>query len=487
MRLGLLCWMACAGAPDDTPKASPDSAPPPASTPTPTPTTTDSPTDTAPPPPALVALGPNALQLTAPGPLAGTCSSPDDLLEAHTFATDGSVVDIRGLLANTAYSCVVAGLTLSATTEPLPDWVPPTTVAGAPLSPGYTLFNHWVGVAEAPQEGAVLVDPEGRPRWVHAYAEPPGGVGVDLAFVPPDAVLIGGTVKREPRVIGLDHVERRVLPSCFTGRSHHHHAEPLPDGDLLVLCNAAAASGDDSWEGFGIQRVAADDGLPFTWDAQTALDAGTLPPAPDVDTDDWWHANSVSYVPDDPDGPAYWVSLRIQSQIIRVDAASGEVTWRLGPFGDFVLLDTDGRVADPRRWWFGQHDPEVALPRVLVHDNGFGRPGAGLPSRTVEVELDIPQRTARIVWEHDWVDRYEPLFGDSDRLPDGGVLIAQGRCYGCPDGGLDPGRQARIAEVAPDGSERWALTLTNPDHSLYRAERIDGCAVFANQRYCPVR
>jgi hypothetical protein len=60
------------------------------------------------------------------------------------------------------------------------------------------------------------------------------------------------------------------------------------------------------------------------------------------------------------------------------------------------------------------------------------------------------------------------------------VLVATGHTTGQ---GTGPGW---ILEVDPATDEVvWRLDFTSWTDGLYRAERIDGCAVFGNVRTCP--
>ena len=67
-------------------------------------------------------------------------------------------------------------------------------------------------------------------------------------------------------------------------------------------------------------------------------------------------------------------------------------------------------------------------------------------------------------------------------LPDGHVLVATGHCYDC---GLT-GDRSWIAEVDPvTDAVVWRLDFGSEEDGISRAQLVDGCALFANARYCP--
>ena len=88
----------------------------------------------------------------------------------------------------------------------------------------------------------------------------------------------------------------------------------------------------------------------------------------------------------------------------------------------------------------------------------------------------------RMSWEFTEEGWFETIWGDVDRLPDGHVLITRAHCGTC-----QPASAARtqLVEVDPATNEVvWRLVMEAQDDAGYRAERVDGCAIFANARYC---
>jgi hypothetical protein len=156
----------------------------------------------------------------------------------------------------------------------------------------------------------------------------------------------------------------------------------------------------------------------------------------------------------------------------------------LGPELGDLLVDPAGTPLSDDDWFWSLHDPELQVRdgalEVLLYDNGGRRPGAAY-SRVARYRLAAPGRV-ELLWEWTEPRWYEPNFGSVMTLPDGHVLIGTGHCVDCGT----PGDFAWVAEVDPaTQGVVWRLDFTGDDDSLYRADYIDGCAIFANRRTCP--
>ena len=119
----------------------------------------------------------------------------------------------------------------------------------------------------------------------------------------------------------------------------------------------------------------------------------------------------------------------------------------------------------------------------MIYDNGRFR-SDGKYTRVLELDVDLEARTAQRVWRYTETDWYDALFGDADRLPNGNVLITQGFKY-TQAIVHDPKNRTSIIEVDPlthDVVHR--LDFQEEDDTSYRADRVDGCALFANRAYC---
>jgi len=175
----------------------------------------------------------------------------------------------------------------------------------------------------------------------------------------------------------------------------------------------------------------------------------------------------------------FWLSLRRQDWLIKIDVETDAVIWRLGRQGDFALvssLDDAATPLDDQHWMYQQHAPEIqaregARVSFLVFDNGLVRIDsdgeeidAPQYSRVVEFTLDESAMQATIAFTHGSPDPHDPQWfyadggGDADMLGGGGrMLYVKGR-----DGPY-------ISEISyPSGEERWRYAC--PDRAtLYRA------------------
>lgn len=410
-----------------------------------------------------------------------TCRSADDPLEVHTAATDAhGTATIHGLLAETVFDCALAsGRALeerSFETESLPDWLPRWTMAvEGDAGRAYTLFNHGTDRKEDRQPKLLIVDPEGRLRWYHPVSW--NASDLDASYLGDGRILYGGGNEAPPTVVDL---EGRVLmeaPALPDERWYHHDTERLASGEHLALTSVDNTDGTSTWRGAELQILdPALEGPVWTWSTQRGVDEGWLP-GRERDGGDPYHANSAQGI-----GDQLYVNLRPLSLLVRLDRATGDLVWRMGQGGDFLLLDAAGAPAEPTAWWYGPHAPVVDGDRVLAYDNGATRPVSPRTSRAVEFTFDEATMTARTSWEFTEEGWFEGIWGDVDRLPSGHVLITRASCGRC----LPDPATTQLVEVDPATNEVvWRLVMDLPEDAGYRAERVDGCALFANARYCP--
>ena len=91
------------------------------------------------------------------------------------------------------------------------------------------------------------------------------------------------------------------------------------------------------------------------------------------------------------------------------------------------------------------------------------------------------KHTVTRTWAWAASDEHESIGGDANRLESGNVLVTVGHCLPC-DVSND---HSRIVEVTPDGDVVWRLDFGDERDLLYRAVRVDPCALFSNRAFCP--
>jgi len=418
------------------------------------------------------------------GPATLTCTVPDDPAEEHVLTAADDCLRLRGLLADTRHTCTVSTdddeLSFETTTTPSPITPSWDLIEHDParMSGHYTLFNHglWGDVRDTPHE-LIIVDPEGRTRWVKVMDKP--APDLDASILADGTLLYGGGKRWRPTIETLDGEVLWTAPPSTTGGTTHHHAEQLPSGEIITLVHADDIDPDtlESWTGFAIERWAPDGTLTWSWRSQRGVEEGWLSRT-NPDQDDPWHANALVV----RDGITY-VNLRQKRWLVALDD-DGSLRWRMGSTagGDIELVDADGLPADAADWFYGPHAPELHPDgRFLLYDNGYGRPGGG-SSRAMELVLDEDAMQATVTWswwgEEPW---YEPIWGDIDELPGGNVLLTKGHCDDCAEGQ----RSEQLEVHRASGEVVWRIRHHTADDAAYRAQRLDGCDLFANRRYCP--
>lgn len=438
------------------------------------------------------------VQTEIEGELSLTCEAPGVEGERHVLFREGKgEMRLYGILADTAYLCTLRESASGAVlwsepflTDPLPEDLPTLAVSGdrarASADDGYLLFNHWrLGAGQDELQRLVIADGLGRIRWYLDIPEATTG-GLAGSWISDREVLVtGGGQGSAPAMRDLSgDVLYEVPDPILPEQGYHHEALLTSDGGLLSLQAVVNTKGSASFLGFRIEVRDPETGaLTWEYDSQDDLDRDVLPPGSQADVDPY-HANAITELADDPEGPAFWVSLRGTGTIARIDKASRLITRQVGPEIGMTLLDESGDPRPETDWFWGMHAPEIVVAgdalQMLVYDNGGRRPGAGLYSRVARYL--VQGETAAMSWEWSEPRWYEPNFGSVETLPDGHVLIGTGHCVDCGE----PGDTAWIVEVDPEtDGVVWRLDLGRGDESLYRATALSGCEIFANTSLCP--
>jgi hypothetical protein len=198
-----------------------------------------------------------------------------------------------------------------------------------------------------------------------------------------------------------------------------------------------------------------------------------------VNFEDWDHSNALLHGVEDNGDQFFWVSMRHQDWIVKVDCETDQIEWRFGRQGDFVLQDENGDPYPDDSWYmYQQHAPEWQSHgggrfRFLVFDNGESRmTDTGLYdgpkyTRILEFQLDENTMTARKVWDYGSPDLDDPAHfysvdhGTIIKLQsgDGVMFLRQG-----DDGPF-------LQEVSyPGGELRWRATYTDGSQQIYRSD-----------------
>jgi outer membrane protein assembly factor BamB len=217
--------------------------------------------------------------------------------------------------------------------------------------------------------------------------------------------------------------------------------------------------------GHQLVRLRADGGTEFEWNAwdrvtfEEWIEPNRLEPHDSVGRD-FDHPNSLAF---DRDGN-YIVSFRRLGQVMKIDAATGAIIWRVGGRKSDVTFPDD-----PLGGFSAQHSAAI-LPsgNLLLYDNGNQHEPP--ETRAVEYALDFADRTARLVWQFRHVPSiYTQAVGSAQRLPDGNTLVGYGWI-------------GYAAEAGADGTLEWSATLSVDGQPtvFYRLLRVASLYHFRN-------
>jgi hypothetical protein len=443
---------------------------------------------------------------------------------------------IIGLKPDTKYT-VSAELTSGAesylvgpfewTTPPLPSDFPPLSIPiskPAQMEAGMTQFNPWVNAGK--RIPLVIVDNDGVVRWYYQgyrafddHTRLPNG---NFLFTPDECVLM------EVDVLGnLVHSWYAAkypggCPNIPTGsipvqiESIHHEETLLPNGNLLVLSTEGRwvddfpTSEDDvnapTARAYAVGCVIVE----FTTAGDivkhiplmdlldpTRIGRATIPSKQDnppwgvvtayanqlgVSVNDWDHANAVVY---EESSDSYYVSLRHQDAVIKVNRSNPSLTWILGtpsnwksPWKD-KLLTPVGDLQFP----YHQHAVQVSAAGVGVYDNGnyraaaFETPATTLYSRGVIYSVDETAKSVQQKWSFGAPSGensfYCAAMGNATWLPNTGNELIANAILGTKN---NDRVSAQILEVAPDGTRLFELNVggvaANTWFLMHRARRI---------------
>jgi arylsulfotransferase ASST len=197
---------------------------------------------------------------------------------------------------------------------------------------------------------------------------------------------------------------------------------------------------------------------------------------------DWTHSNAILHGIDE-DGDFFWISLRHQDWIIKIDVLTGKIAWRFGYLGDFELVENIDDPLSPKvsdlLWMYHQHAPEWLSHsngkyEFVLFDNGNLRhdPYANsnvaiwtdLYSRIVGFKLDENSMKAAITFDYGSQDQANPNYfyaqgvGDADMMPNGQSLLMTKGWWT-----EDVNDDVYLAEISyPEGELLWKLLSAHP-------------------------
>jgi hypothetical protein len=413
------------------------------------------------------------------------------------------------------------------TTPSLPKDFPPLGVAvskPSQMEPGMTAFNPWVNAGK--RIPLVIVDQDGVVRWYYEgyrvfddHTRLPNG---NFLFTPDECVLmevdiLGNLVRSwyaAKHPAGCESVPAGSIPVDI--ESIHHEETLLPNGNLLVLSSEGRwvddfpTSEDDPnaprartyGVGCVIVEFASTGELVKYIPLMDLLDPtrigrGTLPGEQDdppwgviaayaeqqgVAVADWDHANAVVY---EEGSDSYYVSLRHQDAVVKVNRSTESLTWILGTPSNWKspwkekLLSPVGEL----QWPYHQHAVQVSAAGVGMYDNGnyrasaFESPATTEYSRAVIYSVDEQAMTVQQTWSYGAPSGADSFFckamGSATWLPGtGNVLIANAIL---PSKKQDR-TSAQILEVAPDGTRLFELNVggvaANTWYLMHRVRHI---------------
>lgn len=358
----------------------------------------------------------------------------------------------------------------------------PTQLAPAPITvlkqspgvaPGDVFVAPKITRAGTPgQQGPEIIDNEGRPIFFQPIVQPYQASDFRVQRYQGRPVLTynvgqstGGPGHSSGEDVILDRHYRQIATvSAGNGLSADQHEFRLTsDGTALITIyhavpyDLSAYGGPVNgqvYDGIAQEIDIATGKVVSQWDSlsHVPLSDSYIPVPTNPNTPwDYFHINAVN---PDTDG-SLLISGRGTSTIYKVNHQTGAIIWRLGgKQSDFQL--------GPGARFTGQH---VALPETgepdtyRLFDNGNGGgPATGLPSRVIDIKLDLQAKTATL--------------DSSLQHPDGLISNSQGNSQRLPFGHLFVGwgNVGRFSEFDSTGNLIWDGQVP-AGYDSYRAYR----------------
>lgn len=269
--------------------------------------------------------------------------------------------------------------------------------------------------------------------------------------------------------------------------SFHHEALRLPNGHTVVLASVERLMTDVQGVGtvnvYGEMVIDLDEDfqVAWVWNAFDHLDVtrkailesicvsqgpGCPPLFLSEEANDWLHANSIDYVPEDG---SILISLRHQDWVVKVDygngTGEGDVVWRLGKGGDFTFISED--AADDWPWFSHQHDARFQGNELVIYDNGNTRvelgPGGNSRGQVLEIDDNLMEAYVR---SYD-LGSYAFALGSAEKLRNGNYHFLNGIVQG--GSAIFSDSYNESIEISPDGKFQFVLSS---EGGVYRSHRM---------------
>ena len=435
-----------------------------------------------------------------------------------------------------------SGEAITVTTGPLPDDFPALEVTisePARMEPGLTIFAtyRWPDGGTIDQGSGLILamDATGQVVWYYMAEHSIGDViqlrsgnflyttgvdGVRARLVEIDVLgeVVQSWHSRSLADAGLDN---SILVDVD---SFHHEIAELPNGDFLTYTSEVRtfddypSSVDDPDAARVTQDIVGDVIIEIARDGTVVRDTHLLDIVDpyrvgydslgqgfwrttyqalgddEPELADWAHANAVVY---DAATDSYIAALRHQDAILKIDRATSEIAWILGPhtgwqppWDQYLLHPGDGLD-----WAYHSHGLDVTPDgTLLMFDNGNTRasafeprqPAAEAYSRVAEFRVAEEAMEVEQVWSYrgpDGAPFYSSFLSDADWLPvTGNVLVDDGaRTRPVDDGSGDTmdHNWARVFELTHTTPAEIVFEVIIDDEPpagwrVYRAQRISG-------------
>ncbi len=418
-----------------------------------------------------------------------------------TYHMRARITDVSGVITTDADHTFTTG---AWTQTPVPN-LTATTSPGMTPQPGIELIDASVGTDPSYLQ-AFATELDGNLIWAYDYPDrqkdsivqpikllPNGNFLLTMSFPSQPGASQPGpgelVVLREidlagnpVRQLSLGQMNARLQASGFslTVEDFHHDFAVLPNGHVILLASTTKAFANLPGQS-GTTNVLGDVLIDldqqfqpvWVWNEFDHLDVNRQPMA----FPDWTHSNAVVYTNDGN----LLVSIRHQNWIVKVDyangAGTGNVLWRLGPEGDFQLING----TDPQDWFYAQHAPSFVGPNtagrfsLIMMDNGDdrvlssgdqcnGTSGPACYTTIPVLAIDEAAKTATLNF-HLIVpnEKYSLWGGDAIQLANGNYEY---------DLCAEPNSSSEVNEVLPTPTANLVWRMTSIGQNFYRASRI---------------